>query len=322
MTPSTHIEVDDFPCGCFVTDASRRLVFANRYIYEEFDWTREDILGESLEKLMPPASHLFCESYLYPLLSQTGRCEEIQLTFKTPSGVRIPVIANARQVSVDKVVWSVFCATNRDKLYQELVSARNRLEDQTRQLKVLSYTDELTGLTNRRAFNEIAKTLFKTAATTGQPICLMLVDIDDFKKINDTHGHSFGDDILRGVGECLANVASSVEAVARFGGEEFIFALTGADVDGAVAFADSIHAAIKNTMRNIHPITVSIGVASRFSRHGPSFAELLSQADKALYEAKANGKNMTVIGGNVRLVYDVKSRSKRSNKKTFIRKDV
>lgn len=301
MTSRQNIGVDDFPCGCIVTDASRQLQFANQYITDEFGWHSDQVVGKCMEMLVSPASRLFCESYVYPMLLDKGKCEEIQLTFLTSDGDRVPIIANVRQASDSRVVWSIFCAVNRDKLYQELVSARNRLEDQTRQLKKLSSVDDLTGLMNRRAFNDAVSVLFATAIQIGKPISLLLLDIDDFKRINDTYGHCFGDDVLRKVGACLLNTCRSRELVARFGGEEFVFALSGADAENARSFAEGVRAAITREVSETHPITVSIGVASRFSRHGPSYVELLSQADKALYEAKHTGKNKTVLGGNIKL---------------------
>jgi diguanylate cyclase (GGDEF)-like protein/PAS domain S-box-containing protein len=300
MTSLPKYGVDDFPCGCIVTDASRRVTFANRYVTTQFGWWFEEILGQRLEKLMSPASHLFCESYVYPMLLQTEKCEEILITFLTSGGTRIPVIASSRKTSENCIVWSVFCAENRDKLYQELVSTRDKLEEQARQLKVLSTVDDLTGLMNRRAFNEVATTFFSQAEQTGGAVSLLILDVDDFKKINDTYGHAFGDDVLRTVGTALTKTCRSRELVARFGGEEFVFALTDADAEGANVFAQRLHTAIKTAMKHLHPITVSIGVANRFGRHGPSYLELLSQADKALYVAKETGKNKTIIGGTMR----------------------
>lgn len=234
------------------------------------------------------------------MLIKDGKCNEAQLTFVSPEGRRTPVIANVKR-SGDAVVWGIFSAQNRDKLYQELVEARSQLEDQARQLKLLATTDELTGLMNRRALTEHAEKIFDGASRTGNAITVLLLDVDDFKKINDTYGHNFGDDVLRKIGASLGATCRSSELVARYGGEEFVFVLKTEAIHGAMAFANRVHSAIQTALKDTVPITVSIGVAARMGRFGPPFVELLGEADKALFEAKATGKNKTVVGGTVRL---------------------
>jgi len=299
MKLTTDVSIDDFPCGCIVADASRRVLYASQYLNQEFGWDLSAIQGQRMEDFMSPASHLFCESYVYPLLLQTGKCEEVQLTLVTPTAARVPIIANARQAKDDTVVWSIFSAQNRDKLYQELVEARNQLEEQSNQLRRLAATDELTGLMNRRAFNETTKKAFAASMRTGDPITLMLLDIDNFKMVNDTYGHEFGDDVLRKIGACLADTCRSSETVARFGGEEFVFLLRGEAGENAPAFAARVHDAIGSALKDTLPTTVSIGVALRSGHFGPTYIELLNLADKALYQAKDCGKNRTVVSEGI-----------------------
>ncbi|WP_415400776.1 diguanylate cyclase [Tateyamaria sp. SN3-11] len=294
--------LDDLACGCIVVDETRCILSANRYIADEFGWDVEQVAGKRIEGLMSRASHLFCESYIYPMLIKDGKCNDVQLTFVSPDGTRTPVIANLKGLE-DAVVWGIFSAENRDKLYQELVEARSQLEDQARQLKLLSTTDELTGLMNRRALTEHVEKMFDGASRTGEAITVLLLDVDDFKKINDTYGHNFGDDVLRKIGASLAATCRASELVARYGGEEFVFVLKSEAIHGAMAFANRVHGAVKAALKDTIPITVSIGIAARMGRFGPPFVELLGKADKALFKAKATGKNKTVVGGTVRLSY-------------------
>jgi len=213
---------------------------------------------------------------------------------------RIPVVVNAKLLADQTVVWSVSSAKNRDILFDELVIARSSLEEKTQQLEVLASVDELTGLLNRRACNKAAKEIFAQSEHDGKPVSVGIIDIDDFKKVNDTYGHTFGDDVLRNFGQCLKEVCRANETVARFGGEEFIFVLDGADTDEAVVLCDRIHAHLRTCMKDTRPVTVSIGLVTRFGKFGPDFDELLGQADDALYQAKADGKNRTVVGRSIR----------------------
>lgn len=292
----TDFDIHDLPCGCIVADASRRISFSNQYMADQFGWNSDEVKGRGVEKLMTRASQMFCESYVYPMLIQDGECNEVQLTIESPKGERIPAIINVKRFQEDAAIWSVFSAKNRDKLYEELVGARNQLEIQAKQLKQLAMVDDLTGLMNRRALNEAAEKAFAVADRMGNSIAITLIDIDDFKKINDTYGHNFGDNVLRKVGASLAENCRSSELVGRIGGEEFVFVLHSDTHINSAAFADRVHRAVKQALKDDLPITISIGIASRFGRIGPSFIELLGRADKALYEAKATGKNKTVIG--------------------------
>lgn len=295
------IGMDELPCGCVVMDDSRRITFANKYIALEFGWNCDQMKEQDMGMLLSKASQLFCESYVYPMLALDGQCEEIQLTLVSSEGARIPAIVNIRKFRGDGFIWSIFVAKNRDKLQQELVAGRNRLEEQALQLKELSTIDYLTGLMNRRALSEFAAKTFSGADRTGDPITIMILDIDDFKRINDTYGHNFGDDVLRKVGASLAFACRSSVFVARLGGEEFIFILNVKESGCAVAFADRLHNTVKDALKELIPITMSIGVAARMGRFGPSYIELLGQADKALFEAKGTGKNKTIVGGAIQM---------------------
>lgn len=295
MSPLRSVGVDDFPYGCIIVDPSRRIAFANKYLSDQFYWDTDKAVGQRLETIMSRGSHLFCDSYVYPLLHEKGKCLEVQLTFLTRDGDRVPVIANAEMRADGSAAWSFTCAENRDKLFQELVDARNKLEEQSRLLQIRSTTDDLTGLINRRAFDVIAEDVFANKVQRYSQISLVLWDVDNFKKINDTYGHCFGDDVLRKVGDCLKENCRATEFIARFGGEEFVCILKDVDSAGAEAFANRIHGALKETLKFETPVTVSIGVATCCTNSGASYQDLLNQADKAMYQAKAMGKNCTIV---------------------------
>ncbi len=299
MNPALDISSDNFPCGCIVVDRSRYITYANQYLSDEFGRDTDELVGQRLETIMSRGSHLFCDSYVYPLLLQDGKCQEIQLTFLTCGGDRIPVIMNAAMRANGSVALSFFCAKNGDKLVQELVDARNKLAEQSRLLQIQSSTDELTGLKNRRALNEIAGNIFEQADQQNSQTSLLLLDLDDFKKINDAYGHCFGDNVLREVARCLQDNCRTGETYARYGGEEFVCILKNTDREGASNCAERIHRSLRETLKFAMPVTVSIGVATCAANCGFAYEDLLNLADKAMYQAKEAGKNRTVVSREI-----------------------
>ncbi|MCZ8294065.1 MAG: GGDEF domain-containing protein [Hylemonella sp.] len=181
------------------------------------------------------------------------------------------------------------------------VSVRERtaeLEAVNRQLAALSSTDALTGLANRRRFDEVWETEWQRAARMGLPLALALIDVDHFKAYNDHYGHQAGDACLRDVASLLAAEARrSGELVARYGGEEFVLVLPGVTADEARTVAERIRAAVEGrAMPHEHSpvagfVTISIGVASARVQRAEQAEVLLKEADGALYLAKHQGRN-------------------------------
>ncbi|MGA1781601.1 MAG: GGDEF domain-containing protein, partial [Planctomycetota bacterium] len=180
-----------------------------------------------------------------------------------------------------------------------------RIDDRTRELartnrrlEEISRKDPLTGVSNRRHFEEVLDREWHHARLRGTPLALILVDVDEFKRFNDTYGHPAGDACLQRVSAILhGHRRAQVDTVARYGGEEFIVFLPGATRDAAVRRAEEIRAAVERTgiphagSGAASVVTVSAGVASIFPRDGVDPEELLSAADQALYRAKAGGRN-------------------------------
>jgi diguanylate cyclase len=176
-----------------------------------------------------------------------------------------------------------------EKLHKELQSARGE-----------ALIDPLTGILNRRGFEGVSKKTFDDQAALDKGVCLLMVDIDHFKKINDTYGHLFGDKIIRAIADTLKSKIRGQDAVARMGGEEFAVLLTETDEAGARIVAENVRQSIErgkvrrmDTQDVISGITISIGVAKYAI--GKTVVEMLDQADKALYVSKESGRNRTTV---------------------------
>ncbi|MCA1704238.1 MAG: diguanylate cyclase [Actinobacteria bacterium] len=164
----------------------------------------------------------------------------------------------------------------------------------------LSLTDGLTGTWNRRYFQMQFRQVLATATRFERPFSVLMLDLDRFKDLNDTHGHQRGDAILIEFSQRVKHSLREVDTFARYGGEEFICLLSETDADGARTTAEKIRETIRSEPFGALgdepvPVTVSIGVAA-YPSHGSTFHEIVETADRALYRAKEAGRNRVEVG--------------------------
>jgi diguanylate cyclase (GGDEF)-like protein len=182
-----------------------------------------------------------------------------------------------------------------------LVARNEQLQQANEALEQLSITDGLTKLHNHRFFQDHLPREMKRAARTGEPLSLVLIDIDDFKALNDRFGHAVGDSVLRRVSAVMSEQVRDMDLLARYGGEEFALLASQTDLAGAEALAEKVRAAVSTARFPLVDldgpkdlsITVSIGVAC----FAGDEKALFNDADAALYRAKANGKDCVVAAG-------------------------
>jgi len=172
----------------------------------------------------------------------------------------------------------------------------NTLKRELHKVRKESLTDALTGVSNRNAFDKALDTAITKADEEQGRFAFMLLDLDHFKKVNDTHGHLVGDKVLRYVGATIKKCIKGDDIVARYGGEEFAVILHNADKQGCMAVAEQIRATVaagvlrdKNSKKGYGQVTISIGIAEYSPNNNAD--ELVNNADQALYRAKDNGRN-------------------------------
>ena len=172
-----------------------------------------------------------------------------------------------------------------------IVSMEIALEHSYQSLELLSNTDPLTSLYNRRKINEILKEEASKANRYKTPLSLILFDIDDFKKINDYYGHEIGDKVLQALAHKVQSEVRGSDSVARWGGEEFIIVTPMLDKEGALRLAEKLRVTVESMkLEPIQRFTCSFGVATLWECDN-STEHLIANADAAMYDAKSKGKN-------------------------------
>jgi two-component system, chemotaxis family, response regulator WspR len=190
----------------------------------------------------------------------------------------------------------------RDEAYRALRESQRQLMQSNLELQRLTTIDSLTGLSNRRHFDEYLAAEWKRAMRTQEPLSILMIDVDYFKDYNDSYGHLAGDMVLRGVAESIQrSCRRQTDFAARFGGEEFVVVLGATALAECGKIAENLRQDIED-LQTPHCrsgvgryITVSIGVASGGAEYGQSMVSLVDAADKALYDAKKAGRNRVVM---------------------------
>jgi|GEM_PF-627104 len=174
------------------------------------------------------------------------------------------------------------------------------LENSKAELQLLASTDPMTGLYNRRYFSNITEHIFEIGKREKRNLSVLMLDIDNFKKINDNYGHKIGDEVIKLLGATLQKLARKSDIICRFGGEEFLILLPDTDTNGAHSIAEKIRIEVQSIVLNVeetsseeNPLnfTVSIGISSINIQQDQNIEAAINRADNALYQAKDEGKN-------------------------------
>ncbi len=242
--------------------------------------TNIDTVEEMMSRL-----HQLTASVAEDVGQHNSRVQEINTELSTAGDGEGQVLA-----IVEKLVQA------NEQMQSQLQAAEDRLQQQAREIESHVHearTDALTKLFNRRAFDDEMKKLEEQLAASGRPSCVMMMDVDHFKKFNDTYGHQAGDEVLRGVARVLRKNLAGKEVVCRYGGEEFAVVFPNADVDAAMPAAERARAAIADEVFEFEgldlKVTASAGLAQL--QDGERADDLVKRADEALYVCKEAGRN-------------------------------
>ncbi|WP_213742265.1 sensor domain-containing diguanylate cyclase [Bradyrhizobium sp. dw_411] len=267
-------------------DQTHNITLFNRAAQNLFGYDSSEMLGKPLVSLLPEAYRANHSAHIHQFARSPVHSRQMdernRIYGQHRDGSLLPVEIAISKINVDGLLE--FTAVIRD------ISDRVRLMDL---LQKEAGTDALTGLPNRREFLDVVENVLRT----DDALSVVMLDIDFFKKVNDTHGHDAGDEVLRVLAKVGTAASRNMDVFARWGGEEFVVAMPGTDLERARTRAEMLRATIEkqefshswSTGKAI-PFTVSIGVATR-AQDEHDVDAILKRADQALYKAKEGGRN-------------------------------
>ena len=297
-------------------DASMRFTFVNSAYLQITGFSREEILGRPvMEFFTPEGREVVADMMKKRRAKEAEGATNASLRFEVPhirkTGDPYWVEINSNPIYDDAGVIVGYNGITRDiherKQYQQRLEEANRqLQEQLQENVALhamlteqTLRDPLTGLHNRRYLEETLPRELSRAKRVGYPMALVMVDLDHFKRVNDTYGHPTGDAVLKAMASILLHGAREGDIICRFGGEEFLVALPNMTVENALARAKAWQTTLGNTSIQHGAfsiqITLSAGI-SAFPNNGADVDTMLHLADEALYRAKANGRNRVEFG--------------------------
>lgn len=317
--------INQLPCPILLTDATGHIIMTNTNLLQLVGGTAEQWQNKLLEDLLPPPSRIFLQTHLWPILYHENLVKEIHMQLYDSQKQRVPVLVNCQRIirnGQESYYWVFFVAYERSQFEAELLKARSEADQMSenlaqaneqlnilhkqlslytkeievvnRELSEISQTDPLTGLANRRALH-MTVTNWQFHSKVGTSVSILLIDADHFKRVNDEYGHDEGDRVLVELARQLQASIRLNDLVVRYGGEEFIIWLPSVDRTRAEFTAQRVHKHIRQVQVAGKPITVSIGVATSLNTLDPGLLqELITHADKAVYQAKAEGRNRTI----------------------------
>ena len=293
---NTNIKVlNNYCSGHFVVGKNKHFLAANKYMNRLFDADSASLVGQPISKYLTHAANFYVNTHVYPLLAVKGEIEETHLSWLNHNAEEIPVVVNISLAADGISYWSLFKGTNHHRLYSELVETKEQLVIQNQSLHILASTDFLTGLLNRRELLRQATIIDSQMRRSASSFAVLALDIDFFKKVNDTHGHQVGDKVLKHVASQLMQGRRANDLVARVGGEEFVLILPDVEEKDAFIIAEIIRERVASQAVDSISVTVSIGVVVSMPSKRADIDGLLLMSDNGLLESKRGGRNKTVV---------------------------
>ncbi len=273
-------------------DGEGRIVYWNPAAERIIGYTSEEARGKDVHLLMAPESYYDAYTKGFSKFKKTGTGPVVGKTLEMVAvrkdGKEIPIELSLSAIKL-KGEWNAI-GLIRD------ISARKEAEEK---IKELARTDSLTNLLNRREFHAIVSIEMERANRYGRKFCLLMGDLDRFKRVNDTYGHLVGDKVLQAVAQVLRENVRKVDSVARYGGEEMAIVMPEVGKEGAAIMAERLRKLVEGidiSVENAKIIstTITFGVAS-YPDDGATEDDLVRCADDAMYAGKVGGRNQTVV---------------------------
>lgn len=282
---SRHISLDQVNDGFVMLDQDGRVLDFNRAA-GRFLGEGGKHIGASIYQLLPRLPAL--GSLTEPKIIQVGAGQYWEVSAAPPHDTH----------PRSGLILTIHDATHQRQTYNKLLQTQNALEEANWRLEQMAHTDDLTGLANRRFLHARLQEEFARANRLNQPLGLIYIDIDHFKTINDTYGHSVGDHVLKNVARELLSHRKGIDIAARYGGEEFLIVATNTDENGIVSLAGRIWQGLQAIEHDLGEariqVPASLGVTFLEVTDKNAF-DLIHRADKALYMAKTGGRNRVCL---------------------------
>lgn len=316
------------PCSYLLLAENGRILDANFMLLQLLEFEMSELKGKSIQSLLTVPSQTFYQLFVLPIVEMEESVEEVYISLKSKTGREVPVIMNAiKQLNDGGITIScamiaikkrreyekVLLAAKKEaeerniakkKAIQELNGLRKELENKQQELigmntmlQELAMTDELTGLHNRRCYSEKMVECISQFNKTGNPFSLLIIDIDHFKKVNDTFGHLIGDQVLKTISQMIQEKIGGEDVAARIGGEEFAVILGEANQREALEVAEGLREYVAGSLWTIPTVTISIGVAT--ATMDVTEQSIQARADEALYASKEKGRNMVTHAAEI-----------------------
>ena len=281
--------------GLLVTDGSGKITFANPEACTLLGFASSELIGVDMHGLLhvlgdgTPCPREQCKLLNVAATGNTYR--GVEETFKCRNGQLLPIAVSVSAFTIEQGDAGLVIA------FHDITERKKH----QRELELQAQIDTLTGLNNRRHFYELAELEIERSRRYSKPLTVLMLDVDHFKSINDTHGHHIGDAVLQKLSEICKKTMREIDIIGRLGGEEFAILLPEARVGEAQEVAERLRAtaaAIVVPIRQGSTVsfTVSIGVAG-LGYSDYDIAAMLKRADAAMYEAKKTGRNRVYVAG-------------------------
>jgi diguanylate cyclase (GGDEF)-like protein/PAS domain S-box-containing protein len=297
------LAMDSSPAAMVVVSNQGRITLMNKEAERLFGYTREGLVGKEIEALAPSGSRAAHRDYRGKYLQNPearpmGVDRNLLAVRKDGSEFPIEVVLNPIRLDGETfVLCSVVDLTDQKKADEQLRKMSLELDELKSQLSQLASVDRLTGLKNRRTFDEEFDLQIQLMGRMAGILSLLLIDVDNFKGYNDQYGHQAGDEALKAVGRILSQNSRTTDVVARFGGEEFAILLPDTAELGVIRLGERFRGAIHDHTWDKRRLTISVGASTVSFEEGVITRDvdfrtrLLSEAGRALDHAKRGGRD-------------------------------